>query len=736
LIQINPSYRRSTTTAELVASGMLQPACAEIFRTGREPLALYKHQEQAIALAAQGESFVVTTGTGSGKSLCFFIPIVDAVLAGRAAGGQGRTSAIVVYPMNALANSQLEELDKFLSNVSGQQLVSVARYTGQEDREQRQHIADAPPDILLTNFMMLELLMTRQDEVDRRVIGNCAGLRFLVLDELHTYRGRQGADVALLVRRVRERLSPEHMQCIGTSATMASEGSQMDKNRIVAGVASKLFAAAIPESNVVVETLERVTDPSVPAEAALGPAIDTGIAPNISDAALRVNPLAIWVEIRLGIAWSDLDQRWGRARPLTVSEAVAALAADSGRAPDSCRRALRELLLLSSIPETERTGNTGANPNSFFAFKLHQFISGAGHAFATLEVPGRRTITVEGQQFLPGAPEKRLYAVHFCRDCGHEYHPVRLVSDAGERTFLARSIDDAPPVPADEDVAAELVAEDDPDREEFGFLTLHATDPDFDFEDREDQYPETWLEVDPSGNPRLKRNFRATRARQVLLAPTGKVGPGSRAWFLPGRFRFCLRCRETQSTSAKDRTRLASLSAEGRSSATTVLVTSALRWMHGLESGLDPFTRKLLGFTDNRQDAALQAGHFNDFLFVSLIRAGFLGALETAGASGLRSDQLGLAQQRALGFDGPDPELRGEWLLEPALKGFALQDAEATLRQILAYRVWFDQRRGWRYTNPNLEQLGLVEVRYRGLDELAADETAFANAPAVLRDAS
>jgi hypothetical protein len=89
--------------------------------------------------------------------------------------------------------------------------------------------------------MMLELLMTRQDELDRRVIDNCAGLRFLVLDELHTYRGRQGADVALLVRRVRERLRPEQLQCIGTSATMASEGSVEDKSRVVARVASKLF---------------------------------------------------------------------------------------------------------------------------------------------------------------------------------------------------------------------------------------------------------------------------------------------------------------------------------------------------------------------------------------------------------------------------------------------------------------------------------------------------------------
>jgi ATP-dependent helicase YprA (DUF1998 family) len=61
-----------------------------------------------------------------------------------------------------------------------------------------------------------------------------------VLDELHTYRGRQGADVALLVRRAREQLAPEHLQCVGTSATMASEGTLEDKSRVVARVASKL----------------------------------------------------------------------------------------------------------------------------------------------------------------------------------------------------------------------------------------------------------------------------------------------------------------------------------------------------------------------------------------------------------------------------------------------------------------------------------------------------------------
>ena len=734
LIQINPSYKHSADVRGLVAQGLLDPTCADIFQVKGEPLTLYKHQEQAIALADAGESYVVTTGTGSGKSLTFFIPIVHRVLTEKRKSGQARTRAIIIYPMNALANSQLEELGKFVGNVPGAPPVTFARYTGQEDAEERRRIADHPPDILLTNFMMLELLMTRQEEVDRRVMDNCAGLRFLVLDELHTYRGRQGADVALLVRRVRERLRPENLQCIGTSATMASEGSLEDKSRVVARVASKLFAVAIPESNIIVETLERITDPTASASSvsgALGPAIDRGIAPTITDAELAAHPLSVWVETRLGITFSEIDQRWGRARPMTVTEAVRALASEAGRSEEDCRVALRNFLLISSVPERDRTGDDRASGRSFFAFKLHQFISGAGHAYATLEAPGKRTVTVNGQQFLPGHPDKRLYPVHFCRECGHEYHPVTLVDEDGQHKVLSRSIDDAPP-----SVDDETTGQDANEKEQIGFVTLHAADGDFTFDDRDEDFPETWLEYDAAGNPRLKPYYRGARPRKLHIAPNGTVGAGARAWFLPGKFRFCLRCGNTQGGPARDRTRLASLSAEGRSSATTVLVASALRWMHGGQSGMDPFTRKLLGFTDNRQDAALQAGHFNDFLFVSLVRAGFLGALQAAGDRGIRSDEIGVAQLRSLGFDRPAPEIRTEWLQEPGLKGFNLQEAEATLRQVLAYRVWFDQRRGWRYTNPNLEQLGLVRVEYQGIEALAADEEEFVSAHPLLKNAA
>jgi ATP-dependent helicase YprA (DUF1998 family) len=213
LIGLNPHFERDADINALAAEGSLHPQTAAVFRDKGQPLTLYRHQAQAIAKASARQSFLVTTGTGSGKSLCFFVPIIDAAIRARVAGESPRTRAIVIYPMNALANSQIEELRKFVdqSGLPEKLRPTFERYTGQDDADERRRIQAARPDILLTNFMMLELLMTRQNDLDQAVISNAMGLDFIVLDELHTYRGRQGADVAMLVRRLRNRLCLETM---------------------------------------------------------------------------------------------------------------------------------------------------------------------------------------------------------------------------------------------------------------------------------------------------------------------------------------------------------------------------------------------------------------------------------------------------------------------------------------------------------------------------------------------
>lgn len=736
LIQINPRYKQGRSTAQLASQGELLPQVAEHF-----DVPLYTHQEQAVAFSSKGESFIVTTGTGSGKSLCFFIPIVDAILRAKLKDPTPKTRAIVIYPMNALANSQREELVKFLGNDGP---VSFARYTGQESNDERERIRRNPPDILLTNFMMLELLMTRQNDLDRQVIANCNGLQFLVLDELHTYRGRQGADVAMLVRRVRERLAPDGLQCIGTSATMASGGTQQERNQKVADVASILFATAIPAFNIITEDLDRATNPAQNADtvkAKLGTAVDIGIGSDLTDIQLYEHPIAIWVETRLGITRSE-GGKWSRANPLTVKQASELLRDESGRSFEACSQVLRDLLLCAASPEQQRRADAKGSDKAFFAFRLHQFISGAGVAYTTLDAPGSRPVVLEGQQFLPSDATKRLYSVYFCRECGQEYHPVRQRRETDSKVLLPRDIDDMPT--RQNDAAGDATdADDDASGERLGFLLiLPDQDPPM-FRGRPEDYPEAWVETTKQGETRLKRSHQRLQVESITIEPDGRMGTGRTGWFSPGKFRFCLRCNATHGAQGKDSNRLAALSAEGRSSATTLIVTSALRWMHSDSSEIPDDKRKLLSFTDNRQDAALQAGHFNDFTFVSLLRGAVYRALQASGESGLTDSALGAAVRSALGFDEPISQSkypreshRVEWLQDPAASGHDLAVAEETLRSVLAYRAWFDQRRGWRYTNPNLEELGLLKADYVELEAFCADDSKFSSSPLLLRNAS
>ncbi|MBP2277013.1 DEAD/DEAH box helicase [Sphingomonas sp. PL20] len=740
MLQLNPHYEGGGSVLSLVGPKGLIDDCAEIFRDSRaaadasdKTLKLRRHQEQAIGLALDGKSFVVTTGTGSGKSLCFFIPIVDAVVKAKRAGEAARTRAVVIYPMNALANSQLEELKKFLADQNHPVPVTFARYTGQENSEERERIKNNPPDILLTNFMMLELLMTRQSDLDRRVVENCSGLRFIVLDELHTYRGRQGADVAMLMRRLRARVGdPQHPPiCIGTSATMASEGGEEDRNQVVADVASRLFGTNIGRDAIVTETLRRATDPDRSADRGLSRLSDAVVSAasatpyeGKSNGEIARDDLAIWVETRLGLR--DVDQKPRRARSLSLKTAAVLLSGESSEAVETCELALKNALLAFSLPEKLR-GYSGGGDEPLFAFKLHQFISGAGRLYTTLDPSGSRTVTFDGQIFDPENPEKRLYSAHFCRRCGQENHPVTLVDDNGVKSFEKREIDD---VPLNDDEEPEGIIE------RWGFLMPEPVDGEFTFQGRDEDYPEAWLEETKSGELRLKATYRKTRAELVSVLPDGTCGiGGQRAWFMPGKFKFCPACGEHHSDSTRDINRLAALSAEGRSSATTIIIAAILRWMSDTENSISATTRKLLAFTDNRQDAALQAGHFNDFLFVTLLRGAVLAAVSEAGDEGLQEDEVGKAIQRMLGFVASNVSRRTEWLVEPDLKGANLLAAEKVIRESLTHRFWIDQRRGWRYTNPNLEQLGLIEARYISLDDLAHDDKEFENYP-LLRAAS
>lgn len=517
LIQLNPSYELGSTVQELAQQGVLHPLCVEIFqdRSGAQarPLRLYRHQFEAIQIAQRQEPYIVTSGTGSGKSLTYWIPIFDHIL--KHEPERGRVRAILVYPTNALINSQFETLREFEAGFPGAFPIRYARYTGQESHEEKEAVQQNPPHILLTNFVMLELMMTRPEEhsfVDRAL----AAIDFLVLDELHTYRGRQGADVALLVRRLRERSGNPKLLCIGTSATMIAGGGRAERREAVAAVATKLFGVSVPPENVVEETVKRSLplqefSPKTLRDAVLAPL------PAPTWEAFSANPLAAWVEATFGVEEEEGFLR--RARPITLREGAQRLAAITGLDITTCESRLREVFQLGS--EIHRPDGAPA-----LAFKLHQFISQGGTVYATLEPRARRYLTLEGQIYAPGEPERLLFPLAFCRECGQEYYLVQWKRASGS-VMPRPSLPITEPAVDEEDTAWE------------GCLLL---DEEGLWQGDEEELPESWFRGE-----RLKGEFCAHVPQRLYVRPNGEVlleeAPGAVAcWFLKKPFLFCPSC--------------------------------------------------------------------------------------------------------------------------------------------------------------------------------------------------
>ncbi len=678
LVQLSPAYAPGRTVDELARDGRIASETADIFRLedGR-PFRLYHHQQEAITKALAGESFVVTSGTGSGKSLCYFLPIIDNLLRHPDTGG--RAAALVIYPMNALVNSQfqsLQVLNERYERTFGRPFpVRFAKYTGETNDTRRDEIRQNPPQILLTNYVMAELLLVRPE--DQRFLGQIAepGLRFLVFDELHTYRGRQGADVAMLVRRLKERCAAANLVHIGTSATMVSrpDASAEERRQSVAHFASRFFGHRFGPEHVIEETLMPFTQGGPPTAEELQAAVGLPLPGDMS--ALRSHPLMRWLEYELGLERSP-DGTLKRRTPRELSRVAEQLAALTGADAQVCANSMRELLAHASrFPHEESTRPP--------AFKLHQFIAQGRTLYATLEAHDVRQFSLEGQ--VQAGEEKLFFPVKFCRQCGQDYyHAVRL-----DERFLPHPVG----------------AEPDENEAQAGYLMLAPTEGDW----SQEQLPEDWFQADGKLSPTWKKRV----PQAVWVRPDGSCSSlprheAQKMWWQPHPFSLCLACGEYYTGRERDFVKFAALSSEGRSSATTILANSLLRHAARTKAARD----KLLTFTDNRQDASLQAGHFNDFVQVALLRAALYAALRQSPE--LAFDQVAEAVVRASGLGLAD--IAQNPLLEPETP--AASEVWKTFTDLTEYRLYDDLRRGWRVTHPNLEQVGLLAIEYHGLDTL------------------
>jgi len=224
------------------------------------PFVPFEHQAKAYTRlsAAKPESTLVATGTGSGKTECFLYPLLNYCASKKAQG----IKAIVIYPMNALATDQAKRFAKTIANNDGlRSKVSVGLFVGQEDELPskvmstdkvitcKDTLRKSPPDILLTNYKMLDFLLMRPEDQQIWRFNEPDTLQFVVVDELHTFDGAQGTDLSCLLRRLKYKLkSPEsHIACVGTSATVGSDFSALTD------YATKIFDSEFENSSVVTE---------------------------------------------------------------------------------------------------------------------------------------------------------------------------------------------------------------------------------------------------------------------------------------------------------------------------------------------------------------------------------------------------------------------------------------------------------------------------------------------------
>jgi len=262
---------------------------------------LYRHQEEAIQRVFNASNVVVATGTGSGKTEAFLYPILlhlyQEFQAGKLEPG---VRALILYPMNALANDQRERLGEICKGLKegnspfrftfGQYIGETPEDENDSQRHARDHLAEreqkgysilkngqvvhgelvlraemrrTPPHILLTNYSMLEYLLLRPDDSPLFDNGRARWWTFLVLDEAHQYRGSRGIEMAMLLRRLKQRLREgdrtEPFRCIATSATLM--GGERDR-AIVARFAADLFGEDFHEEDVILGRTEPIPEPS------------------------------------------------------------------------------------------------------------------------------------------------------------------------------------------------------------------------------------------------------------------------------------------------------------------------------------------------------------------------------------------------------------------------------------------------------------------------------------------
>lgn len=701
LIQFNPSYEPGAVVDALVAEGVLSEPMASVFKG----FSLHKHQEEALRLGSAGKGFVVTSGTGSGKSLTFLGTIFNEVFRTPGPGVIG----LVVYPMNALINSQSGEIKKHGERYAAAAKlpfpVRFGQFTGQEDEDARDRLRSDPPHILLTNYMMLELMLTRhRDEKIRDALFK--NLKFLAFDELHTFRGRQGADVAMLIRRIKAECS-HPIVCLGTSATMAGGKDAQERKRKVAEVATTFFGDSFAPDQVIEESLRAISgDGLTPDPTALTKSLGDEFSFDSTEALLR-HPLFRWLEREVALLRDG--ERYQRGPAMTRADIARRLTQSCGADMERCEGALSRLFaaIISANERIARENDArGMRQPFILPFKLHQFIAQSASVAVSLHRGPERIIDFDG------LPTRTI------EDKSYPLYPVVFNRSSG-KPFLCVRKNYAEGVLEPRDFSDDRIAAGDEDSFECGYLLTDEAlwNPDTDLWNVPQDYVQeigSRLELKKQYRDRFPSPIRYDEEGRFADSNAAELPGGMRGWYLPTKFLYDPTSGELYHQQTSEYSKLSRIGLEGRSTTTTVLSLGILEAMKGL--GFQEKDTKLLSFSDNRQDSSLQSGHFNDFVSTVRLRAALVRALNDNSSIGFADidskvfDKLGLSIHEYANV----PE-NGQ-LMETRIRGI-----NSTMKALLKYRLAADLGNAWRVNLPGLEACGMLRMAYKDWDEIIND---------------
>ena len=464
LLEATPPYRTGATLRDLIGEGVLDPAFA---RLGSPALPLdrplYVHQEQALRKAASGRNLVVATGTGSGKTESFLLPVLSALTAEHAAGTLGPgVRALLLYPMNALANDQLRRLRRLLADAPQ---VTFGRYTGDTPERaaegaslheslnpgeprlpnellSRQEMRDNPPHLLLTNYAMLEYLLLRPADMELFEGKHGGHWRFVVLDEAHVYDGAKAEEVGMLLRRLRERVGRGQddatFQAIATSATVG------DHPRTVTDFAAKLFDTPFewvdgdPARQDLVGA-QRVDIPAGPLWGPLGPDGYLGLAA-LADPAAALMDRAAHDPAAAGLGGRDAalllahERAMARLRILLAAapRPFTELAAEVFTGADGPRA---EAALAALVSVGAKIRDSTGSP--VLSARYHLFARATEGAFTCLN-PGRPHVSLARRVVCPDCPGT-VFEFGCCKRCGAIHLAGSVERGPGGERFTSRA---------------------------------------------------------------------------------------------------------------------------------------------------------------------------------------------------------------------------------------------------------------------------------------------------------